>query len=160
MTERKELHGDPPIGGTTGDSASNGPDAMRAGTTDSGTAELHDRHQQSQDTVAARLGQVKDKAVQLKSSLADKLDTSADTIRQRSHSVPQLAPAIGKADAAVSEKVGRTGDALAARLEKTADWLRDGDVGAAIERQVQEHPGRTLLIALGVGYLVGRALKD
>lgn len=158
--ERKELHGDAPIGAKADHSASSGPDAMRAGATDSGTAEPHDRLPHNEDTVAARLGQVKDKAGQLKSSLADKLDTSADTIRQRSHSVPQLAPAVGKAEAVVSEKVGRTGDALAGRLERTADWLRDGDVGAAIERQVQEHPGRTLLVALGVGYLLGRALKD
>lgn len=160
MTERDELHGDSSTGATAGRTTSNGPDAMRAGATDAGTGELHDRFQQSEDTVAARLGQMKDKATQLKSTLADKLDTSADKIRQRSHSVPQLAPAAGKADAAVSEKVGRTGDALAARLEKTADWLRDGDLGAAVERQVQEHPGRTLLIALGVGYLVGKALRD
>ena len=160
MRERKELHGDAPLGATTGHVASTGPDATRAGAMDAETGEPHDRLPPGQDTVAARVGQVRDKAVQLKSTLADKLDTSADTIRQRSRSVPQLAPAVGKADAAVSETIGRSGDAVAARLERTADWLRDGDVGAAIERQVQEHPGRTLLIALSVGYLLGRALKD
>jgi hypothetical protein len=28
-----------------------------------------------------------------------------------------------------------------------------------IEQQVKEHPGRTLLIAAGLGYLLGKALR-
>jgi hypothetical protein len=28
-----------------------------------------------------------------------------------------------------------------------------------VERQVKEHPGRTLLVALGLGYLLGRAVR-
>jgi hypothetical protein len=28
-----------------------------------------------------------------------------------------------------------------------------------VERQVKDHPGRTLLVALGVGYLLGKAFR-
>jgi hypothetical protein len=47
-------------------------------------------------------------------------------------------------------------------MEATADWLRDADIDGiktGIERQVKEHPGRTLLIAAGLGYLIGRAFR-
>ena len=38
-------------------------------------------------------------------------------------------------------------------------WLREGDLRATIETQVREHPGRTLLIALGVGYMLGKTFR-
>jgi len=47
-------------------------------------------------------------------------------------------------------------------MQSSADWLRDADLDGlktGIERQVKEHPGRTLLIAVGIGYLLGKALR-
>ena len=47
-------------------------------------------------------------------------------------------------------------------------WLRGTRTGTradidglktSIERQVKEHPGRTLLIAIGMGYLIGKAFR-
>jgi len=29
-----------------------------------------------------------------------------------------------------------------------------------MEREVKEHPGRTLLIAVGLGYLIGKAFRN
>jgi hypothetical protein len=51
---------------------------------------------------------------------------------------------------------------VAGGMQATADWLRDADLDSlrsGVERQVKEHPGRTLLIAVGVGYLLGKALR-
>ena len=31
---------------------------------------------------------------------------------------------------------------------------------ARLEKQVKEHPGRTLLIAAGLGYLIGKAFRN
>jgi len=31
---------------------------------------------------------------------------------------------------------------------------------SGIERQVKDHPGRTLAIAVGVGYLLGKAIRE
>ena len=47
-------------------------------------------------------------------------------------------------------------------MEATANWVRDADLDSlktGIERQVKEHPGRTLLIAVGLGYVLGKAFK-
>lgn len=51
---------------------------------------------------------------------------------------------------------------VAGGMDAAANWLRDADIDGlkqGIERQVKEHPGRTLLIAAGLGYLLGRALR-
>ena len=51
---------------------------------------------------------------------------------------------------------------VASGMDATADWLRNTDldgIKSGIERQVKEHPGRTLLIAAGIGYLLGKALR-
>jgi len=60
---------------------------------------------------------------------------------------------------------GRTAqvtDRVASGMDATAGWLRDADLEGlrtGIETQVKEHPGRTLLIAAGLGYLLGKALR-
>jgi len=51
-------------------------------------------------------------------------------------------------------------DSVARGMNKSADWLRNGDLKADIERQVRENPGRTLLIALGLGYVLGKAFRN
>lgn len=53
-------------------------------------------------------------------------------------------------------------DRVAGGMDAAADWLREADIDGlkqGIERQVKEHPARTLLIAAGIGYLLGRALR-
>jgi hypothetical protein len=47
-------------------------------------------------------------------------------------------------------------------MQGAADWLRDADLDglkSGIERQVKDHPGRSLAIAVGVGYLLGKAFR-
>jgi hypothetical protein len=54
-------------------------------------------------------------------------------------------------------------DKVAAGMDASAEWLRDADLDSikvGLERQVKEHPGRTLLIAAGLGYLIGRAFRS
>ena len=51
---------------------------------------------------------------------------------------------------------------VAGGMDAAADWLRDADLDSlktGLERQVKEHPGRTLLIAAGLGYLLGKAFR-
>lgn len=53
-------------------------------------------------------------------------------------------------------------DRVAGGMDAAANWLREADIDGlkqGIERQVKEHPARTLLIAAGVGYLLGRAFR-
>ena len=52
---------------------------------------------------------------------------------------------------------------VAGGMEGAADWLREADLDglkSSIEQQVKDHPGRTLLIAVGLGYLLGKALRE
>jgi hypothetical protein len=107
---------------------------------------------------------VREKAAELKTTLADKLEAGADTLRYRTRDGAEyVAARSADIGAAATQRLGHYSDTVASGMERTAGWLRRGDlgdVGDVIVEQVQEHPARTLLITLGVGYLIGRMLKD
>ena len=47
-------------------------------------------------------------------------------------------------------------------MQSTADFIRNADLDnmkQGVENHVKENPGRSLLIAAGVGYLLGRAFR-
>ena len=63
---------------------------------------------------------------------------------------------------AEGSRVGEATNQLAGGLQASADWLRDADIDglkSGIERQVKDHPGRTLAVAVGLGYLLGKAFR-
>ena len=124
-----------------------------------GTSGMTDRLQQGKEAVTDKLGQVREKASDLKSTLADKLEAGANSLRERGQS-GQLAGAMGGATAGVSdERMQQLSGSAANALQSTATFLREGDLQQSIEEQVRTNPGRTLLIALGVGYMLGKALR-
>lgn len=128
------------------------------GTSGTGTA---DRASQVRGNVDDKLGRVKDRARELQSTLADRLDAGAEKLRQRTQRAT-LAGATGTTtDVGVpqQERLTQVQDSVARGMNKSADWLRNGDLKADIEKQVRDNPGRTLLIALGVGYLLGKAFR-
>jgi ElaB/YqjD/DUF883 family membrane-anchored ribosome-binding protein len=117
----------------------------------SAALEIYEKAEQTAETLGER-------AVQLKSQLADKLETSASTIRKRSSDTAKIDDAI----ATTKEKVADAGDRVASGMEKSAEWLRETNASSlkeGLERQVKQNPGRTLLIAGAIGYLLGRAFK-
>ncbi len=168
------------ISGSTGYGAGAG--SSSTSYADSGTQEsqgLADRASDVASSAKDRLADVgsnvKDKAADLgsnireragtaKNSLADMLESGADKLRHRNESGGTLAGATaggGTADVA-NDKVAQATDKLAGGMQATADWLRQADLDGlrtGIETQVKEHPGRTLLIALGAGYLLGKAFR-
>ncbi|MFN2635745.1 MAG: hypothetical protein ABR585_01790 [Gemmatimonadaceae bacterium] len=104
---------------------------------------------------------VKGKASNLPSLLADGLQAGAEALRQRRTSIVETT---GSAGAAVAEdsSIAAVTDSIATGMQSSADWLRDADLGKirdGVEKQVKEHPARTLLVALGAGYLIGKALR-
>jgi uncharacterized phage infection (PIP) family protein YhgE len=137
---------------------------MSGGTGRNATDEVRSTLQHAKDAVTDRAGQVREKATELKATLADKLETGADKIRQKSRDAGEQGGQAGQgAVAAGTQRIGQYGDAVATGMEKTAGWLRQGDLsdlGDAIVDEVQSHPARSLLIAVGIGYLIGRSLKD
>jgi len=150
--------------GMSGSSAPSGDQNYAAGTT-SGTSTggtAGGTVDQAKGTVRDKMAQAKTKARELQSTLADRLDAGADKIRQRSQS-STLAGATGTSESvgvAPEAKMSKVEDSLARGMTKSADWLRNGDLRADVEKQVRENPGRTLLIALGLGYLLGKAFRN
>ena len=110
---------------------------------------------------------VRERAGTMKDSLADALESGADKLRQRgsqsSTDQGTLAAATSAGTVSTSDgRVAQVTDRVASGMDKTAGWLRDADLDGlrtGIETQVKEHPGRTLLIAAGLGYLLGKALR-
>lgn len=139
-------------------SFSGAPSAMGAGTTTERTRE--------------KLGKAKEKigerAGELKTSLADKLQQGAEKLRQRSHGgagpdgTLAGATADGGVGVAQNDKMSQLTDKVAGGMQSTADWVRNADLESVkgdVERQVKEHPARSLLVAVGLGYLLGKAFR-
>ena len=148
--------------GTSGESASAADLNYSADTSiTGGTTGQTSKTDQAKATVQDKFGQVKEKARELQSTLADRLDAGAEKLRQRK----QNATLAGAADAGTVgvtavDRPADVQDSVARGMQKSADWLRNGDLKADIERQVRENPGRTLLIALGLGYVLGKAFRN
>jgi ElaB/YqjD/DUF883 family membrane-anchored ribosome-binding protein len=110
---------------------------------------------------------VRDRAGNLKNSLADALESGAERLRQQGAGGGQMAgaAATGGSTGMIADQGNRMADVsnqVAGGLQGAADWLRDADLDglkSGLERQVKEHPGRTLAVAVGLGYLLGKAIR-
>jgi hypothetical protein len=120
----------------------------------------------AQDRLADVGSTVRDRAGSMKDSLANALDSGADKLRNRASgsSDGQLAGATSAGDVAMSDgRMAQVSDKVAGGMHSAASWLRDADLDglkSGVERQAREHPGRTLLVAVGIGYLIGKAFRD
>lgn len=60
------------------------------------------------------------------------------------------------------EHVADGARSAAHKMESSASWLRDtsgSDIAHSFEKMVKEHPGRTLIGAVVVGFLAGRMVR-
>lgn len=102
-----------------------------------------------------------------KESLADRLEAGASRLESGGGpSDARFAGATaGDGSIALDEGDGRfkqIGGKVAEGMKSTANWIREADIEGlreGVEKQVREHPARSLLIALGVGYLIGKAVR-
>jgi ElaB/YqjD/DUF883 family membrane-anchored ribosome-binding protein len=159
--------GSPNVSGSTG-SMSTDDASFSRGTM--GGDNLADKAKNMASTAGEKLSSagstVRDKAGTLKNSLADALESGAEKLRSQGAGGGQFAgaSATGGSASMVSDGSRTQGatNQIAGGLQASADWLRDADLDSmksGIERQVKEHPGRTLAIAVGVGYLLGKAIR-
>lgn len=120
-----------------------------------------DKLQQARSAAGERLGQAREKAGELKSTLADKLEAGASSLRQQGQGGAQqfASPGVGVTSAS-NEQLARFSGPAADAMDRTAEFLRNGDLKATIENQIRTNPARTLFVALGVGYLLGKALRN
>ena len=120
------------------------------------------------ETLADAGHALRDTAGSLKATIADALASGAERLRQQGSGSGQLAgaaagSATGGADTIADDnRLTQTSNQLAGGMQGAADWLREADfdgVKAGIERQVKEHPARSLAVAVGIGYLLGKAFR-
>ncbi|MDF1501881.1 hypothetical protein [Roseisolibacter sp. H3M3-2] len=118
---------------------------------------------QARDVAGERLGQAKEKATQLKATLADKLEAGANSLRPSQGGMGgemQFAGANGStATAETNPQLQQLRSTGADVMQKTAEFLRTGDLRGTVEEQMRTNPGRTLLIAVGLGYVLGKAIR-
>ncbi len=86
----------------------------------------------------------------VKNTIADKIHEAADSIRRKSESPDAPSP------------LGNYGKQASSLLDKSAQYVREFDIKKAddqMKAQIRNNPGRSLLIALGAGLLIGIWLK-
>jgi hypothetical protein len=160
--------GAPNVSGSTGSAGTSDASFSRGTMADSGN--LADRAKDiassAGDKLAGAGSSVRDKAGTWKNSLADALESGAEKLRTQGAGGGQYAgaSATGGSDAMIADgsRVQGATNQIAGGMQASADWLRDADLDSmksGLERQVKEHPGRTLAIAVGVGYLLGKAIR-
>jgi hypothetical protein len=115
------------------------------------------------EPVAEGGGSAREKIGGFKNTIADALESGAEKLRRQAASDGTTTGEAGGAFAVASDnRLGQTSNQLAGGMQGAADWLREADLDglkSGIERQVKEHPGRSLAIAVGVGYLLGKAFR-
>jgi hypothetical protein len=154
-------------GGLSG-SGSTGGYGSTSGGDSAGTGALGEQARDAANTAKDRLSDagstVRDRAGQAKNTLADALEAGAERLRGRGGS-QQLAGSTGYGEGSMTTdggRVGELGQRVAGGLQSSADWLREADIDGlrhGVERQVRDNPGRTLMIAVGLGYLLGKAFR-
>jgi ElaB/YqjD/DUF883 family membrane-anchored ribosome-binding protein len=130
---------------------------------------LKDRARGAIGTAGGRLADVgstvRDRAGAARDKIADALESGADRLRHRASVDAALAGATAAGSTPITGegRVAHISDRVAGGMERSAEWLRDADLDnlkSSVEQQVKEHPARTLLIAAGLGYLIGRAFRS
>jgi hypothetical protein len=99
------------------------------------------------------------RAAGIPAMLADGLQAGADALRQRRASTSTGSSVTALAN---DPAIAAVTDSLATGMQSSADWLRDADMDKlkeGVEKQVKEHPARTLFVALGAGFLLGKVLR-
>jgi len=102
---------------------------------------------------------LKGRAAAIPAMIADGLQAGADALRQR-----RLSASTGSSVTALvnDPAIAAVSDSLATGMQSGAEWLRDADMDKlkeGVENQVKEHPARSLFVALGAGFLLGKILR-
>lgn len=98
----------------------------------------------------------------IQATIADGLQAGADALRQRRAAASTGSPGTSLTALVNDPAIAAVSDSLATGMQSGAEWLRDADIDKlkdGVERQVKEHPARSLFVALGAGFLLGKILR-
>jgi hypothetical protein len=95
--------------------------------------------------------------------LADTLETGAESLRGKGH---QLVPSVRRSPARRSKRAwgaaAHAAETVAGGMDRIAIWLRENELAepvSMLERQWRTRPARTALIAIGIGFILGRRFR-
>ena len=118
------------------------------------------------ESARGKFGQAREKAAEVKATLADKLEAGAQKLQQRSAGSATLAETTADGTTATTvtqqDAMAKASEKVATGMRSTADWLRNNDLDTmrqGIEKEVRTNPGRSLLVAAVAGYLLGKAFR-
>jgi methyl-accepting chemotaxis protein len=101
---------------------------------------------------------VRDKAQQVGSQVADKADAATTTVGDKMTDVAQTI----RQKAPVSGPMADAADTAADTLQRAGTYLQQQDLNdmrADLEGIIRRHPIESLLIGLGIGYLLARSTR-
>jgi hypothetical protein len=110
------------------------------------------------DKVQDVAGDVKDRAQQVSSQVADRADAATTTVGEKMSDMAQTL----RDKAPVSGPVADAADTAAHTLERAGSYLQQqdlSDIRADLEGIIRRHPMESLLIGLGIGYLLARSTR-
>jgi ElaB/YqjD/DUF883 family membrane-anchored ribosome-binding protein len=103
-------------------------------------------------------GDVKDRAQQVSSQVADKADAATTTVGGKMTDVAQTL----RDKAPISGPVADAADTAADTLQRAGTYLQQQDLSdmrADLEGIIRRHPLESLLVGLGIGYLLARSTR-
>jgi hypothetical protein len=102
--------------------------------------------------------QVADQAQKVGAQVADKADAATTTVGEKLTDVAQTI----RDKAPMSGPVADAADTAADTLQRAGTYLREqdlSDIRADLEGLIRRHPIESLLVGLGVGYLLARSMR-
>ena len=110
---------------------------------------------------------IKDKASEIGASAGEALHSgriaAADSLDSASQGLHANADSLGRAAHSAADSVSRVGHQAADKIDATAQYVRSHSAKALvadIENFVKENPGKSLLAAVVLGFVVGRVIKS
>jgi methyl-accepting chemotaxis protein len=110
------------------------------------------------DKVQDVAGDVKDRAQQVSSQVADRADAATTTVGEQMSNMAQTI----RDKAPTSGPVADAAGTAAQTLERAGSYLQQQDltdIRADLEGIIRRHPMESLLIGLGIGYLLARSTR-
>ena len=117
-----------------------------------------DKAQQVAGDVKDKAQQVADKAQDLGQQAVDRADATTTTVGEKISDVAQTI----REKAPISGPVANAADTAANTLERAGSYLQEQDLAdmrADLEGLIRRHPIESLLVGLGVGYLLARSTR-
>jgi methyl-accepting chemotaxis protein len=136
-------------------------DSNRPNTGSATERELDRTADKAHDTIDAardKAADLADQAQRVGAQVADKADAATSTVGEKMTDVAQTI----REKAPISGPVADAADTAAETLERAGTYLREqdlSDIRADLEGLIRRHPIESLLVGLGVGYLLARSMR-